>query len=412
MSIYRKVKESQTLLINTQSKLRADQNQKVIKFGFGQSPFLPPSQVIEALRNAAIRKEYTSVQGNIELREAISKFHFDFNGLESTADNILVAPGSKILIYTILQAFVDADVLIPEPSWVSYAPQAEIVGHHIIPVKTSFDLRWRVTVDAIRLAYSQKKTGPTIMILNYPGNPDGLTYATEELQAIAKVCKELDILVIADEIYGPLTFHSGHLSLANFYPEKTITTSGLSKWCGAGGWRLGIAILYPTIEIEFKQALIGIASETYSCAPSPVQIAAQKAYENYDSVKEYIAHQNKILSRLAYYIYKELTSIGILLHKSQGAFYLLPDFSPFKEVLFSKGISTSAQLTSDILEKTGVALLPGSAFGLKDDYLAARLAFVDFDPESLGSETEFDIDKHCPNVVKGVEALKLYFSEI
>ena len=280
MGRFRKIEESQTLLINSQSKALESQDQSIIKFGFGQSPFLPPPKVRQALMNATHRKEYSDVQGLIGLREAISHFHNELDGIESDPTRILVGPGSKVLIYTILSAFEEADVFIPAPSWVSYAPQAKLARLHSIPVKTNFKNRWRVTIEGLKEAWKHKKFKESILILNAPGNPDGLDYSENELKGIAKFCMKNKILVISDEIYGPLHFTGKHLSMHRFYPERTIVTTGLSKWCGAGGWRIGAALLYEGIHHKFFKAMIGIASETYSCAPTPMQVAAISAYDN------------------------------------------------------------------------------------------------------------------------------------
>ena len=402
-TMYREVVESQTLLINTQSKLMESQNRDVIKFGFGQSPFLPPKSVIETLRASAHEKAYTSVQGDVVLRERISKFHKEHNGLSVQPENILIAPGSKTLLYSILLAFKKADVLIPQPAWVSYAPQAKLTGHHIIKLPTTFESRWRVTAETIHRAMSQKRHDSTIMIFNYPGNPDGLTYSGEELQSIAEAVGEHNILVISDEIYGLLDHRDRHQSFANYYPQKTITTTGLSKWCGAGGWRLGVALLYDDIPAPFKKVLIGIGSETYSCAPTPVQMAAGEAYRNYESIKPYLARQRSILSSLGQYCYRQLNRVNIRLHPPQGGFYLFPDFSLHQEKLRSAGITHSAELCQRILQDTGVALLPASAFGFDDHLLAVRLAYVDF--EEPGEEVSFDIATHAPKVETGIRRI-------
>ena len=333
--MYREVEESQTLLINTQSKILAAQNKKVIKFGFGQSPFLPPKDVLEALEKSVHHKEYSSVQGDLELRELMAEFHRKHNGLEVEPDNILVAPGSKILIYNVLLAFEKADVFIPAPAWVSYAPQAKLVGHNIIKVPTSFEERWRVSAKALNEAAKSKQHKASILIFNYPGNPDGLTYDEQELIELAKAAKSLGILVIADEIYGLLDHEFSHLSFANYYPERTITTTGLSKWCGAGGWRFGAAFLYKNIEPALKQALIGIGSETYSCAPTPVQIAAKAAYKDYDQTKSYLDYQIRILKQIGNFCADRLNAADIRVHSPQGGFYLFPDFSQLSFLIAS-----------------------------------------------------------------------------
>ncbi|WP_459212305.1 pyridoxal phosphate-dependent aminotransferase [Aquimarina rhabdastrellae] len=401
--MYRHIEESQTLLINTQSQVLEAQKKEIIKFGFGQSPFLPPEFVIDSLTKATYHKEYSSVQGDAQLRENISKFHEKHNGLVIKPENILIAPGSKILLFSILMAFEKADVLIPAPAWVSYEPQTKLAGHNSIHLATKYEERWRVTSATIREATKRKEHKTTIMILNYPGNPDGLTYTEQELIEIAKVAREMDILVISDEIYGLLTYSGDHHSFAKYYPEKTITTTGLSKWCGAGGWRLGVAMLYDTVAPEFKKALIGIASETYSCAPTPVQIAARTAYKDFELIKSYLTYQNEILYKIGIFCTEKLNASNIKVHEPQGGFYIFPDFSTHKEALAKKGILTSIQLCEQLLKDTGVAILPATAFGFEEKYLAARLAFVDFETPGIGKE--FDLNRDCPKVVSGIQKI-------
>ncbi len=408
--MYREVEESQTLLINSQTKELIRQDKEIFQFGFGQSPFMPPANVQLALQNAVKHKEYSSVQGDQELRENISTFHNAHNGLKVERDNVVVAPGSKILIFNILLAFEKADVFIPAPAWVSYGPQAKLAGHHIIKLSTSFEDRWRVTPQVIHEAVSSKHFKPSVLILNYPGNPDGLTYSETELSELAKTVSKYNMLVVSDEIYGLLDHHNVHLSFANYYPQRTITTTGLSKWCGAGGWRFGAALISKGIEASFKQTLLGIGSETYSCAAVPVQMAARVAYESYDSIKPFIHRQTQILKEIGTYCSGVLEKCNIRVHPPQGAFYLFLDFSLFHESLKKKGIHTSNELCSRLLNDTGVVLLPSVAFGFNADFFGARLAYVDFD-EPATTEI-FLVKDQCPRIIKGIEALCQWISDI
>jgi len=408
--MYRQIEESQTLLMNSQSRKLAAQNKKIIKFGFGQSPFFPPQPVMEAFKDAAHRKEYSSVQGDPELREHIAQFHRLHNGLQVTPDNILVAPGSKILIYTILMSFLKADVFIPAPAWVSYAPQAKLAGHNIIKLNTSFDEKWRVTPGTLKNAFQKKRHESSILILNYPGNPDGLTYTEIELRAIAKMARELNLLVISDEIYGLLDHSENHHSFANYYPEKTITTTGLSKWCGAGGWRFGAALLYGGIEPSFKKAFIGIGSETYSCAPTPVQMAARVAYGRFRDSMDYVKRQISIYKEIGSFCYGKLNQFNIRVHSPKGGFYIFPDFSNHKEALLKAGIKSSGDLCEKILLDTGVALLPATAFGFEKEYFGARLAYVDFE-DPLHKQT-FEMERDAPNIVEGIRLIGQWVSRL
>jgi aspartate aminotransferase len=153
--------------------------------------------------------------------------------------------------------------------------------------------------------------------------------------------------------------------------------------------------------------VIGVASETYSCAPSPIQIAATKAYSSLSITDSFITKQIDVLSDISEYCTKALNDIGINVHAAEGGFYLFPDFSAFTEKLKGRGIKTSAQLTAILMEETGIALLPGSAFGMSKNSLTTRLAFVDFDGEQTLSQTqnEYNYEK----IKKGISLLCLWF---
>ncbi len=413
----RQVTPSSTLLINEQSRALEATGKHVFKFGFGESPFPPPSVAIEALKTHAGRKEYTPVQGIPELRESVAIFHNIHDGLSILPDNIFIAPGSKILIFSIMMAFRQADILICEPAWVSYGPQAKLLGHEIISIPSSFKTRWHITPQALEsaLASRKNKQKPAILILNNPGNPDGLAYSRKALQELAKVLKKYRVTVIADEIYGMLHHQGGHVSMASVLPEQTIVTTGLSKWAGAGGWRLGVALL-PAAMAWLKQPLLGIASETYTAASTPVQLAATAAYRN--TAVDYLTHQRAILSTIGQACHALLSEAGCRIHKPEAAFYLLVDFSPAQEALLERHIHTSEALCASLLEETGVALLPASAFGMPPEYLAARLAYVHFDGaaalravEQYGHTILKDtfLRQYCPMISEGMERISDWF---
>jgi aspartate aminotransferase len=407
----KEVEPSGTLLINEQSRLMQSGGQKVYKLGFGQSPFQPPKRVIDALKDNAIEHGYMPVQGLPALREAATKFHNEKQGLSLKAENCLVATGSKILLYAVMAAFNKADVLIPSPAWVSYEPQANLLGHNVIRVESDFATRWRVTPELLEAAAAKCRDGSQkIMILNYPGNPEGLTYTGAELQALAKVMKKHNILVIADEIYVFLTHNGEFESLMTYYPEGTIITTGLSKWCGAGGWRLGLAFL-PEGQEALRETLLGVASETYSCATSPVQFAAVEAYRNDDVTETFLQNQRDILRILAAKAHTLMTDAGMAVHAAEGGFYFYVDFTPFAAQIKAQGIRSSEELCQAIIAETGVVLLHSAVFGIPADYFSARMAYVDFDGAAAlkAAETEeIDdafVDKYCGYTLEGIAAL-------
>lgn len=397
MDSLRSVEKSQTLLLNEQSRGLESTGREVFKFGFGQSPFPPLESAVAALRAHAAAKDYAPVQGLHELRLRVATFHHQAQGIDVDAEQVLVAPGSKLLLYAVMAAFERADVLIPSPAWVSYAPQATLLRHTPMRVETSFADRWRVKPEAIAAAAVARKTDPsvpTLLVLNHPGNPDGMGYTGDELRAIADACRDHEILVISDEIYGLLDHEGRHVSLAAHYPEGTIVTSGLSKWCGAGGWRLGVALLPQNLLGAFRDTLLGIASETYSCASLPVQKAACEAYQWNSATREYLAHQRRLLACIGQRVAHQLVDAGVKVHPPTGGFYLFPDFTPFSDRLHRAGIRDSQALCERLLAATGVALLPGDAFGMPKEHFCARLAYVEFDgAEALKISREIGLAK-------------------
>jgi aspartate aminotransferase len=392
----RETNQSETLVVNEQSQIKENQGNLIYKFGFGQSPFHPPTHIINVVKQHAHRKEYMAVQGHLKLREAVAAFHHAIDQIDISADRVIIAPGSKILIFSIMACFKTADIFLLTPSWVSYEPQAKLAGHPVTRIHTSYNDRWRLTPELLESACHsrQDKQRPIIMVLNYPGNPDGLTYTESELKAIADVARRHHILIISDEIYGLLNYNGDHRSLARYYPEGTIVTSGLSKWCGAGGWRLGVALLPKSLESSLKPCLIGVGSETYSCVTCAIQEAAVSAYKNTPQMQDYLAHQRRILSLAGQYVYQTLHHAGVRVHPPQGGFYVNPDFTPYTRSLAAKGISTSEELCSQLLQDTGVVLLPGPAFGYAPDQLVTRLAFVDFEgKQALAASEEWGLDQ-------------------
>ncbi len=413
----RPVEKSGTLLINEMMQEKVRKGEPVIRFGFGQSPFPQMARAIEALKQNAFQKTYEPVQGLPALRERVSSFHKAAENLDVPASRILIADGSKNLLFTSMEAMTKADILIPAPAWVSYAPQAKILGHNAIPVITTAAGRWRVTPEAMEKALAKKadKNVPSMLILNHPGNPEGLGYTAAEQRALTEVFRKHNVIVVSDEIYGLLNHKGEHHPLALEYPEGTITTGGLSKWFGAGGWRLGVALLPEALDGAFKQTMLGIASETYSCAAAPIQYAACEAYIWDQATKDYLAHQRRILAQSGTWMAERLQKSGIGAEKPEGAFYLFLDFSKHAEAFRRQGITGSQQLCEMLMRETGVALLYGDVFGMPKEHLCARLAYVDFDgtkalqaSEQAGLQKPLDENfhqQHLANNVRGTEEI-------
>ncbi len=367
---------SPTLAMNERARALEAQGRTVYKFGFGQSPFAPPEHVVAALREHAPAKDYVAVRGIPALREAVAEYHRR-QGMECKAEDVLVGPGSKQLMFLLMLALEVPEVVIPAPSWVSYAPQARLLGRNVRWIRTGFEDGWRLRAEAL----GALEPG-SLLVLNYPNNPTGLTYTVEELRVLASACRERGLLVLSDEIYAELHHAGEHRSIAEFYPEGTFVTGGLSKWCGAGGWRVG-TIRIPAAMPEVREALAIAASETHSCVATPMQLAAVAAYKDVPAMEAHLSVVRERLRDLGRACIPILRSAGIAVRDAECAFYLFPDFSGHKGSLAGRGIHSSEALCERLLEETGVALLAGTAFGMEPGDLQARLAYVEEPAKTL-----------------------------
>ncbi|MCC6574666.1 MAG: aminotransferase class I/II-fold pyridoxal phosphate-dependent enzyme [Planctomycetes bacterium] len=414
----RGMKPSATVAINERSDAMRREGREVFKLGLGQSPFPVPQPVIEELRVNAFQKDYLPVKGLLALREAVSDYHRRTQGVQSTAEDVLIGPGSKELMF-LLQLVYYGDILIPTPAWVSYAPQAHIIGRHIVWLPTRAEDNFRLTADQLRGHCEADPARPRILILNYPGNPTGVTYAQPELEALAAVASEFRVIVLSDEIYGELNFEGAHTSIARFYPEGTIVSTGLSKWCGAGGWRLG-AFTFPRSLNWLLQAMAAVGSETYTSTSAPIQFAAVRAFRGGTEIEHYLASARRVLKALGTWSAAKLRAAGATVPEPQGAFYLFPDFSGLREALRARKIRNSAAMCEQLLKDTGVATLPGSEFGRGPEELSARLAYVDFDGAqalSAADETpreqplgEEFLRNHMRNVTTAIDRVCAWFT--
>ena len=395
-----KLKPSATLAINEESNRLKKSGKKIYKFGFGQSPFPIPESVVSSLKINANKHNYLPMQGLEELRSAIANYLNKNNHNNFTKENIIIGPGTKELML-LTQIIFKGDVLLPAPSWVSYLPQALIAKNKVHWIQTTSSSNWFPTAKQIEEKVKNIKSDSLLLFINSPNNPSGTV--CNNLKEIAEVAKKYKMIILSDEIYSQLNFNGKYKSISNFYPERTIVSNGLSKWCGAGGWRLGFFAI-PNHLKELKNSLKILCSESFSSVSAPIQYAALEAYKG-DHTK-YLDKVRNILEFIGNYVYENLKSNVVNIKKPEGGFYLLPEFASAK-------FSSSSEMCKDILSKTGVALLPGSDFGFNKKKMLVRLSYTDFDganflKNTLGSKKldYADLEKNAPNIVSGVKALK------
>jgi len=196
------------------------------------------------------------------------------------------------------------------------------------------------------------------------------------------VARENNVIVLSDEIYALLTFKEHkHHSIAEYYPEGTLVTGGLSKDRSAGGFRVGVMIL-PSEEPDLLDSMLTIASNTWSCVASPIQHAAIEAYTPNQDITDYIRDCTAISEVITKHCHQLLQDSEIRCLAPAGAFYLFPDWDNYREKMERKGIQTSMDLSEALLRDWSVATLPGSDFGMTPEDLCIRLATVDYDGET------------------------------
>jgi len=416
-------RKSANLELNERVKEMQKGGCEVYHLAFGQSPFPVPNCFVNGLKVFANSNEYLPVAGTLKLRKAIAKWHQN-HGEIILPEQIIVGTGSKELIYLTMNVF-NGDIILISPGWTTYAPQVRLAKQKCFVLKTSMEDQWKVSAKMLTSFINEHTdiSKNRLLILNNPGNPSGMVYTREELETLTEVCRKLNVIVLSDEIYGLLKFEGQHESLAKYYPEGTLVTSGFSKWSSAGGWRIGYIVVPKNMDTVLS-ILQSAASQTYSCAPAPVQHAVAKGLEfNTEELERYVEMERRILKAVGDYCYKELQSVGVQGIASEGGYYFMPDFEICRDGFAKIGIFTGKQMCDHMLKELHVALLPGSDFLRTESELNVRLCFVDFDGQIIldwlqsdYSMNEFELNdefvqKAAPRVVEGIKRLKKFALE-
>lgn len=405
----RDLQPSATLAVNDRTRQMAEQGQEVFRLGFGQSPFPVPGFLVSALQQHAHEKAYLPAAGLMALREAVCGYLQRTEQLSFSPEQVVIGPGSKELMY-LLQSALQSELILPSPSWVSYAPQADILGRKVSWLPGSISASADSVAAELEAHCAANPEGAKLFVLNTPSNPTAYCYSAAQLQAIAVVARRYQLIILSDEIYSGLQFDGGHQSIARYYPEGTIISNGLSKWCGAGGWRLG-AFVFPTELAALQRAITALATETFSAVASPIQYAAVEAFEASDEMDDYLLHARRVLKALLNDCYQQLVTSGASLCAPEGGFYLFPTVPP-------RAGESSQSMCLKLLEETGVAVLPGTPFGRSVDELCMRIACVDFNGSqamaaSRASVADLDqafLQEHCAATMEGMSRLCAWLS--
>ncbi|MFE8702403.1 aminotransferase [Cytobacillus sp. FJAT-54145] len=356
------MKQTKTYLSNTVEELKpsgirrffdlAAGMEGVISLGVGEPDFVTSWTIREAAISS-LEQGYTSYTANaglMELREEITYYlNKSFDVSYSPKNEVIVTVGASQALDIALRAIINPgeEVIVIEPSFVSYSPLVTLAGGKAVPVQTTKDSDFKVLPHQLENALTPRTKA---IMLCSPNNPTGSMLSESELREIAKIAIKYDLLILSDEIYAELSYDEGYVSLSSIegMRERTILISGFSKGFAMTGWRLGF-VCAPE---EIAQAMLKIHQYSMMCAPTMAQFAALEALK---SGKEDVLEMKKSYRRRRNYFVQSLNEIGLECHIPGGAFYAFPSIK-------STGL-TSEQFAEKLLLEEKVAVVPGNVFG-------------------------------------------------
>lgn len=324
----------------------------VISLTVGQPDFVTPWHIREAgIQSLETGKTfYTANAGLFELRQEINNYmtrRFDLS--YDPASEIIVTVGGSEAIDIAMRATLDLgdEVIIPTPSFVCYEPLAKMAGAKPVILETTFEDEFKINPDELKNKITDKTK---MIILPFPSNPTGAIMTREELEEIAKIVRDTNIVILSDEIYAEMTYGSRHCSIASVegMRERTIVVNGFSKAFAMTGWRLG----WVCAPAPITEQMLKIHQYEIMSSPTTSQFAAISALKNGDADIEYMTNE---YDRRRTIIYNKLNEMGIESFEPRGAFYIFPKISQF-------GLS-GEEFCSELLKRYHVAIVPGEAFG-------------------------------------------------
>ena len=355
------VKPSPTLAITARAAALRAEGKDVIGLGAGEPDFDTPDHIkaaaIEAINSG--KTKYTAVDGTASLKQAIiNKFKRD-NGFDYAAEQILVSVGGKQSFYNLAQAILDAgdEVVIPAPYWVSYPDMTLLADGVPVVVECGADTQFKITPEQLAAAITPKTR---LFIINSPSNPTGMAYSKDELSALGEVLRQHPhVLIATDDMYEHILWDAGSfVNILNACPDltdRTMVLNGVSKAYSMTGWRIG----YAAGPASIIKAMKKIQSQSTSNPTSISQYAAEAAL---NGSQQCIADMMVHFKQRHDYVVDRLNKMpGVECLSTDGTFYVFPSVTGLIDAI--DGVNDDLELAEYLIEKAGVALVPGSAFG-------------------------------------------------
>jgi len=369
--------ESPTLAVDQRVRARIAAGERVLHLAFGEAglPVLP--EAVEALASGAHLNSYGPVAGSLAARSAVAGY-WNRRDLPTDPESVLLAPGSKAILFALLMV-IAGDVVLPRPSWVSYGAQAAVAGHQVIWVPTPPQVGGIPDPDLLEAAIAGAQAQgrrPGCLVVTLPDNPTGTLAEESLIEAVCAIADRHGLAVISDEIYRELAYEPAAVySPAHCLPDRTITTTGLSKSVALGGWRIGAARFpHSSWGEQLRADVAALSSELWSSLAGPMQAVADHIFSEPITVREHIAASRRLHRAVALEVHRLFIEAGAQCREPQGGFYLYPDFSSLHSKLRALGIASGDALADYLLRQRGVAVLAGSAFGDEPAALRFRVA--------------------------------------
>ncbi len=353
------IKPSATLAVTNRAAQMKAAGQDIIGLGAGEPDFDTPDHIkeaaIKAMRDGLTK--YTAVDGIPSLKKAIVNKFRNENQLTYQANQILVSCGGKQSFYNLAQALLDPgdEVLIPTPYWVSYPDMCILAGAKPVFIESGQDKNFKITADQLHQAVTERTR---LFVINSPSNPSGIAYSRAELEAIGAVLRDFPRIIVAtDDMYEHILWKIGFCNILNACPdlyERTLVLNGVSKAYSMTGWRIG----YAAGPVQVIKAMTTIQSQSTSNPTSISQAAAEAALGGDQTFIQTMKNAFKQRHDVVVAALNRLPGVSCL--ETDGTFYVLPNFSPAIEEL---GLQDDIAFTEFLIEKAGVAAVPGSAFG-------------------------------------------------
>ncbi len=369
------VPPSATIAVTARAKALKAQGVDVVSFGAGEPDFDTPDYIKEAAIKAlkAGETKYTAAAGIPQLKKAIAEKLKRDNGLDYTAEQVIVNIGGKHSVYEAMQAVLDAgdEVILPTPYWVTYPETIKLAGARPKIIKTNKENDYKVAPAQLEEALTNKTA---MLVLNSPNNPGGFTYSPAELGAIAGVLEGTNVYVLSDEMYEKLVYGDtkfvSFASLSDDAYKRTLTLNGCSKTFAMTGWRIG----YAAGPLDVIKAMGRLQSHMTSNAVTFIQHAVIAALQE-PTAGEAIEKMRIEFERRARFMAERLNAInGVTCSEVTGAFYCFPDVSAyFGREIGGVKIGGSMDFAKALLEQANVAVVPGAPFGCDNN---VRLSFA------------------------------------